>query len=113
MVLDHITCLGVAAVDGADFAEMVGVVNTKLAVLNPVVAVGHWILSSRARCSLQLQGFAGSHDVIWVLDALPWSLVEVLHSFCVCAGRLSSLDLLSLRFPSGAPVTGRIPVWGY
>ena len=50
MVLDHITCLGVVAVDGADFAEMVGVVNAKLAVLNPVVAVVHWILCWVERC---------------------------------------------------------------
>lgn len=44
MVSDHITCFGVVAADGADFAEMVGPVNAKLAALNPVVAVGHWIL---------------------------------------------------------------------
>jgi len=43
MVLDHITCFGVVAADGVDFAEMVGAVNAKLAALNPVVAVGHWI----------------------------------------------------------------------
>lgn len=44
MVSDHVTCLGVVAADGAYFAEMVGPVNARLAVLNPIVAVGHWIL---------------------------------------------------------------------
>ncbi|MFD2674155.1 hypothetical protein [Gulosibacter bifidus] len=58
---DHLICLGIVAVGGAGFADVVGLINAELAVFSPVVAAGHrnfalggtvhpWIC-----CSLQLQ----------------------------------------------------------